>query len=139
VDKDLKEYLDNKFSATDTRINMLQDELILLQRESRQVEMRVVDFADARKIFRTETARLNMWTRVAVAAIAAIAMIGNSAGAIIGNQYTAKAESLCRKVTIEEISKAELRNQTRDRELAKAGAREFWAETQTQVLTVTGR
>jgi L-asparaginase II len=132
MDQELKDYLDRKFQLTDARIDALQDELILVKRESRQVEKRVVDFDEARSIFRTETTRINMWTRVAVAAISALAILGNGGSALIGQHYAVKAEQLAMRIARDEIEHAELRNQTRDRELAKAGARELWNEVKSQ-------
>lgn len=132
MDDELKKYLDRKFAETDARINNLQGELTLLQREHKQTTERVVDFNDARAIFRTETARINMWTRVAVAVIGALALLGNGGSALIGEHYAAKAEQLAGRIARDEISKAELRNQSRDKELAKAGARELWNEVKSQ-------
>lgn len=119
ISPEAKDYLDALAQHLDLRLRALEREASELRRNSMTAD-------EARKVFRTESLRINTWTRISVAAIAAIAIVGNGLTMVLGNHYVAKAEVMCGNVTDNKIAKAELRNRERDLELARAGAREVF-------------
>lgn len=116
---DAKDYLDNLAQGLGMRMGAVEREASELRRNSLSADA-------ARKLFRTEVLRINTGTRIAVAVIAALALIGNGLTMVVGNHYVAKAETMCANVTDRKIDHAELRNVERDKAIAREGAREFF-------------
>lgn len=61
------------------------------ERELNQNRRQMITVEDARQIFRTDTMRTNMWTRIAVAVIAALAVIGNGTSNVLVDHTESKA------------------------------------------------
>ena len=133
IDPDLERYLGTVFGNLDTRLSAVE-------RESNHVHKNMLTAERAEKIFQTNTLRINSMTRIAVAVIAGIAVAANGTVNVITNHNREVLAHECAEVTQKEIDKAELRNETRDRNLAIEAAREEHKldVLQFEAMTVTG-
>lgn len=96
VERELSQY--RKISLTDEQAAALVDE--------------------ARKIFRTETLRLNTWTRISVAVVAALAVIGNGTSNVIVDHTESKAMARFEAITDQKLAGYEARIRLNNNELA---------------------
>lgn len=65
--------------------------LVNLEKEVNHYRKHLITVEEARNIFRTETLRVNAWTRISVAIIAALAVIGNGTSNVLVDHSESKA------------------------------------------------
>jgi hypothetical protein len=128
---DVKDCICRLTEAVEARVS-------LVERESRHVWANMLTTEQAHNIFRSEVMRVNAWTRIAVAVVAALALIGNGLSMVIGNHYTLKAEACCAKVTDEKLGKFEEHQRELNKLLAREGAQSFWQELNLKGFIVQG-
>lgn len=91
----------------------------------------------SQKIF-VAMAKANGRARLWVAAIAAAGLVVVATITLVDHNSSAQARAAAAEVCNERIDKAELRNEARDRRLAKEGALEYAAEMARQMDTIRG-
>jgi len=132
LEPDVKDYLDTFKKDVAVRLGALE-------REASETRRNQLSEDDMERVFRQASGRMNYITRIAVAVIAALAVIGNGLTMVLGNHYTLKAEVCCASVTDRKIEKAELRNQERDRAIAADAVQKFWQSLRMQGLVIEGK
>ena len=96
------ERFENRLSAIERQL-MHQHKHLLTQDEGRKI------FEDAAKVFRSDTLRVNSWTRIAVAVVAALAVIGNGISNVLVDHTESKAMARYEIVTDRKLADFESR------------------------------
>ena len=130
LDPDLERYLGTVFGNLDTRLGVVE-------RESNHVHKNMLTAERAEKIFQTNTLRINSMTRISVAIIAGLSISANGLVNVITNHSREVLAAECAAITEKQIDKAELRNATRDHNLALEAAREMHKLDAIEMLTIT--
>jgi hypothetical protein len=125
-------YFDGKFADLDAR-------LTLLERESNHVHRNMLSEDKAQKIFRTEVLRVNTNTRLAVAVIAAIALVGNGTQHALASHDAAVMKLRCDEGTSEAVQKQDRLRLDRDRTMVESAAMRAVQLRDQQIDTVKGR
>jgi hypothetical protein len=131
VDQKTIEYLDGKFASFDTRV-------VLLERESSHVRRNMLSEDRAQAIFRTEVLKVNTRTRIAVAIIAAIALIGNGAQNAMANHDSMALQLRCEKGTSEALERDRSQTLAERHAIADEAARRAVLLRDQQIDTLKG-
>jgi hypothetical protein len=115
IDLDLQAYLDGKFDGLNARVDTLDKEANHLRRH-------LLTEDKAQSIFNAKVLRLNSYTRLAVALIAAVALIGNGAQNVLANHDSIALQLRCDKGASDALSKWQLQSLVRDEAIAQRAA-----------------
>jgi Flp pilus assembly protein TadG len=99
-----------RLSAIESELNQYRQVALTAEQSQKLVD-------EARTIFRSETIRINAWTRVSVAIVAALAVIGNGTSNVIVDHTETKAMAKYEHVTDSKLATVEARINTSNRQL----------------------
>jgi hypothetical protein len=111
-DKEDKEYLEALLSER------FENRLSALERESNHIRRNMLTGERAQSIFRDTTLRVNAWTRLSVAVIAALAVIGNGISNVLVDHTESRAMARYETVTDRKLAGYESRLQQINQQLA---------------------
>jgi hypothetical protein len=114
-EKELLNYLDGKFASFDLRVSALE-------RELNHTHKNMLSEDRAQKIFRAEVLKVNTHTRIAVALIAAIALIGNGTQHALASHDQATLKLRCEEGTDKAMQDQEVKRASRDQLLVDSAA-----------------
>jgi len=128
---DDRNYLDSLSQAFGARLDAVERELNHVRRNMLSVD-------EAQTIFRTEVLKVNAYTRLAVALIAGIALVGNGSQLALANHDAASLELRCKKSTTEAIDRFRELQEPRDRALVDSAAMRAVQLRDQQIDTLKG-
>jgi hypothetical protein len=111
--KSFEDRFENRLSAVERELNHVHDHM-MTEDEARKLG------EEARKIFRTDTLKVNAWTRIAVATIAALAVIGNGTSNVLVDHTESKAMAKYETETDRKLASYEARINQSNRELIQS-------------------
>lgn len=112
----LEELLNQRF---ENRISTLERELTEYRKTALTSEQSTELVEEARKIFRAESLRINTWTRLSVAIVAALAVVGNGTANVIVDHTESKAMARYQVITDQKLAGYESRVAMNNRQLAE--------------------
>lgn len=112
LEPEVQQYLDGLAQRFENRMSTLERELSELRRNPFGITE-----TQARDIFRSATLTVNTWTRIAVAVIAALTVIGNGTANVIVDHNESKASARYELITDRKLAVIESHNSDRDEAL----------------------
>lgn len=102
----------------ENRLCSVEREMVEYRKTALTSEQSEALVEEARKIFRAESLRINTWTRVSVAIVAALAVIGNGTANVIVDHTESKAMARYQFITDQKLAGYEARVAMNNRQLA---------------------
>jgi len=131
IDPDLQAYLDGKFKGFDARLSVVE-------RETNHIHKHMLTGEAAQNIFRLEVVKTNTRTRLAVAVIAAIALLGTGAQNALANHDAMAMQMRCEQGAAKAVTKADERYVLERHAIADETARRVLLLRDQQIDTLKG-